>query len=56
MTAGDLSNCWIAGGHKTAATIAQLNLSSKHVLQRDLYLAHVGARGIDPAKGLGSEA
>ena len=29
---------------------------SKHVLQRDLDLAHVGARAIDPAKGLGSEA
>ena len=30
--------------------------NSKHILQRDLYLAHVSARGIDPAKGLGSEA
>src|SRR5438093_1372716 len=31
-------------------------LTSKHILQRDLDLAHVSARGIDPAKGLGSEA
>ena len=32
------------------------SLSSKHVLQRDLNLAHVGARAIDPAEGLGSVA
>ena len=28
----------------------------EHVLQRELYLAHVGARAIDPAEGLGGYA
>ena len=32
------------------------SLASKHIFQRDLYLAHVGARAIDPAESLRCEA